>query len=69
MTGFLVNNVDEMTQSLHKVHTISPDVCRRVARRRFNVQRMVEEYFELYESCSKQRQRDSKQPRRERLYA
>lgn len=62
VTGFLVNDVEEMAEALHKVHTISRAACRRVAERRFNQQRMVQEYFELYESLAQQR-------RGERLYA
>jgi glycosyltransferase involved in cell wall biosynthesis len=59
VTGFLVNNVEEMAQAMQNVHTISRDVCRRVAVRRFNVERMVRDYFDLYQTCLSRRQRET----------
>ncbi|HZP06165.1 MAG TPA: glycosyltransferase [Terracidiphilus sp.] len=54
VTGFLVHNVQEMAEAICKVDTISRQACRRVAERRFNKQRMVGEYFALYEALTHQ---------------
>ena len=48
-TGFLVNSIEEMAHAIRRVHTISHPVCRREAERRFSVDRMVQDYFRLYE--------------------
>ena len=48
VTGFLVNDVDEMADAIGKVDRISPAVCHEAARRRFPKERMIERYFDLY---------------------
>jgi glycosyltransferase involved in cell wall biosynthesis len=48
VTGFLVESAEEMAAAIRKVHTISPQVCRATAERRFSRDRMVKEYFDLY---------------------
>jgi glycosyltransferase involved in cell wall biosynthesis len=49
VTGFLVRNVDEMADALTRVNTLSSNVCREVAKRRFSSDRMTQEYLEVYE--------------------
>ena len=48
VTGFLVNDVDEMVEAIGKVDAISPAACREAAERRFSKERMIERYFDLY---------------------
>jgi len=48
VTGFLVNDVDEMAEAIGKVDSISPAACLEAAQRRFSKQRMIERYFDLY---------------------
>jgi glycosyltransferase involved in cell wall biosynthesis len=48
-TGFLVNNVEEMTQALSRTQEIDPLCCRRVANERYSADRMAEQYLELYD--------------------
>lgn len=48
VTGFIVNDVDEMAAAIAAVDTLSPETCRAVARRRFSAERMVAGYFENY---------------------
>ena len=48
VTGFLVNDVDSMVEAIGKVHTISRAACHDAAKRRFSKQRMIEQYFKLY---------------------
>ncbi|HEX5236242.1 MAG TPA: glycosyltransferase [Silvibacterium sp.] len=50
ITGFLVENVKEMAEAIRQVHTISPENCRAAAKARFSKDRMVGQYFALYES-------------------
>jgi glycosyltransferase involved in cell wall biosynthesis len=50
VTGFLVNETEEMAEAIGACDTIDRDRCRAVARQRFSVERMVEQYFELYRS-------------------
>ncbi len=49
LTGFLVRNETEMTQAIEAAGEIDPAACRRAARERFSLERMVERYFEVYE--------------------
>ena len=50
VTGFLVDDVEEMAAAMQRVGDISPAACRRRAERRFARQRMASEYFDLYRS-------------------
>ena len=47
-TGFLVDNVEAMATAIEAAHAIDPEACRRVARERFSMERMVESYFAVY---------------------
>jgi glycosyltransferase involved in cell wall biosynthesis len=49
VTGFLVNSVNEMAAAIHRVHVIRPEACRAAVTGRFSKQRMVEQYFGLYQ--------------------
>jgi glycosyltransferase involved in cell wall biosynthesis len=49
LTGFLVHNVSEMAEAIHRVHEIDPAICRADAAQRFSLQRMLRDYFSLYE--------------------
>ena len=48
-TGFLVNNVEEMTKALSRTREIDPLCCRRIAEERYSAFRMAEEYLDLYQ--------------------
>ncbi len=48
VTGFLVDNVDEMARAIRRVDSLSPHACRRAAEQRFRSETMVEKYFSLY---------------------
>ena len=47
-TGFLVNTVDEMAEAMRHADRIDPENCRRAARERFSLDRMVAGYFDAY---------------------
>jgi glycosyltransferase involved in cell wall biosynthesis len=47
-TGFLVEDVDEMTAAVHRLPSIDPDACRADAVRRFSLDRMVDAYEALF---------------------
>ena len=49
VTGFLVDDVHEMTEAIHAAGGIDPRACRDAAVRRFSVERMREQYFSLYQ--------------------
>jgi glycosyltransferase involved in cell wall biosynthesis len=49
-TGFIVQDVDEMTDALRRIGEIDPEECRRVARERFSSDRMARDYMRLYEN-------------------
>jgi glycosyltransferase involved in cell wall biosynthesis len=59
VTGFLVNDVDEMAEAIGKVDAISPAVCHEAALRRFPKGRMIQRYFDLYRRLMEERQRYS----------
>ncbi len=48
-TGFIVKDVDEMTDALRRIGEIDPRECRRVATERFTSDRMTRDYMSLYE--------------------
>jgi glycosyltransferase involved in cell wall biosynthesis len=47
-TGFLVEDVDAMARAIQAAPSLSPAECRRVARERFSLARMIERYFDVY---------------------
>ncbi len=57
VTGFLVENVEEMAEAIGKVHTLSPAACREAAELRFSKQRMIGGYFDLYRKMAAKRER------------
>ncbi|HEV2577068.1 MAG TPA: glycosyltransferase [Acidobacteriaceae bacterium] len=48
VTGFLVDNVEEMANAIRRVDQIRPEDCRAAAETRFSRERMVNDYFNLY---------------------
>ncbi len=49
VTGFVVNNEDEMVETIKKLHIIDPLACRRDVETRFSAENMVKKYEEIYE--------------------
>lgn len=49
LTGFLVDNVEEMAEAMSKVVELDRTRCRKVAERRFSAARMVARYIDRYE--------------------
>jgi glycosyltransferase involved in cell wall biosynthesis len=53
VTGFLVRDAAEMADAIGAVDTLSREVCRETARRRFSAERMAAEYLARYESLAR----------------
>jgi glycosyltransferase involved in cell wall biosynthesis len=51
-TGFLVSDEDEMVAAIEAVDCLSPQACRAAARERFDVRRMIDRYFAVYEKIA-----------------
>ena len=51
--GFLVNKVDEAAEAVRKTESIDRMTCRNYVERSFTVERMVDEYIEVYERIVK----------------
>jgi glycosyltransferase involved in cell wall biosynthesis len=49
VTGFLVDNLDEMANAIQASAGLDSGKCRAVARERFSLERMAERYFERYQ--------------------
>lgn len=47
-TGYLVEDVPQMSDAIAACADIDPALCRRVARDRFSARRMIEQYFSVY---------------------
>lgn len=47
-TGFLVETVEAMAEAIRRVDEIAPETCRRAARERFPLERMIAGYVGLY---------------------
>ena len=46
--GFIVSNINEMTERLKDIKNISRKICRDTVAKRFSQKRMVKEYIEVY---------------------
>ena len=49
VSGFIVDNVNEMAEAVGKTETISAEKCRESVEGRFSVERMVDEYENVFE--------------------
>lgn len=58
-TGFVVRDEIEMADAIGRTGEIDGELCRRTARMRFSAQAMIEQYFALYESIVKHREREA----------
>lgn len=54
-TGFLVNDEKEMADAISNVGALDIDACLEAARNRFSVERMVQQYFDLYRTITTDR--------------
>ena len=54
-SGFLVNNVDEAIATVARIKEIDRAACRRHVERRFTVERMIDEYVNVYETILRER--------------
>ena len=52
INGFIVDNIDEMAEAVKKVGMISPAKCRDSVEKRFSVERMVNEYENLFKKIA-----------------
>jgi len=52
-TGFIVNNVNQMAKAVKKVDKINRTDCRDHVEKKFNVEKMVDEYIEVYKQILK----------------
>ncbi|MCJ7472094.1 MAG: glycosyltransferase family 4 protein, partial [Actinobacteria bacterium] len=55
ITGFLVNNLDDMAEAVVKTKQLDRFQCRKLIKERFSVDRMVKDYLRVYEKIIKQR--------------
>lgn len=55
VTGFLVDDVDEMAKAIKKVDTIDRAACRKHVEDNFSVEKMVDRYETLYTELAKNR--------------
>ena len=53
--GFLVSNVNEAVEAVARIKAIDRAACRRHVERRFTVERMIDEYINVYEMILKDR--------------
>ena len=52
VNGFIVDNIDEMAEAVKKIAIISPARCRDSVEKRFSVERMVNEYENLFKKVA-----------------
>jgi glycosyltransferase involved in cell wall biosynthesis len=56
VTGFLVDDIEEMAEAIDAADGLDRERCRSAARRRFSVERMTERYFALYHRLAARRE-------------
>lgn len=61
-TGFLVNSIDEAAAAVRKIDSISRKACRESAEARFSVDRMVDNYIQVYKTILEKCNRESERP-------
>jgi len=49
VTGFVVDDVEQMAEAIRRADTIDPAACRAAAQTRFSAARMADTYLERYE--------------------
>jgi glycosyltransferase involved in cell wall biosynthesis len=54
-SGFLVDNVDEAIEAVARIEEIDRKICRSLVERHFTVDRMINEYIQVYEMILKDR--------------
>jgi glycosyltransferase involved in cell wall biosynthesis len=59
VTGFLVNNEKEAVDAIGKVDGLDKEAIREVAMRRFQADRMADEYVKLYRQQLQRRDQDT----------
>jgi len=52
-TGFIVDDVPSMADAIRGIDQIDPQACRRAARERFPLERMISAYLSLYERVAR----------------
>jgi glycosyltransferase involved in cell wall biosynthesis len=52
-TGFLVEDVAKMAVAISRAGEISPEACREAARTRFSLERMIGQYFAVYQRLAR----------------
>jgi glycosyltransferase involved in cell wall biosynthesis len=52
VTGFLVNNIDEAVDAIGRIGEIDRAACRKAVSARFTLDRMADQYLELYRSLA-----------------
>jgi glycosyltransferase involved in cell wall biosynthesis len=50
-TGFIIDTEDEMADAISRARQINPMECRRAALERFSQEKMIQRYFELYQTA------------------
>jgi glycosyltransferase involved in cell wall biosynthesis/quercetin dioxygenase-like cupin family protein len=61
-TGLLVGGADEMAKSIPRMAEIDRGECRRWVEERFSVDRMVDDYVQIYEQILAERKREDHRP-------
>jgi glycosyltransferase involved in cell wall biosynthesis len=51
-TGYLVRDLEEMAAALRQAGALDPETCRRTARERFSLDRMIAGYFDAYQNLA-----------------
>jgi glycosyltransferase involved in cell wall biosynthesis len=62
VTGFLVNDLNEMVEAVLKTKQLDRFQCRKLTEERFSVDRMVQDYIEIYEKIIGQKSVMGKDP-------
>jgi glycosyltransferase involved in cell wall biosynthesis len=50
VTGFIVNNIEDMIQAVSQAHRIDPYACREHVINHFSVDLMIDRYLEVYQA-------------------
>jgi glycosyltransferase involved in cell wall biosynthesis len=62
ITGFLVHNLDEMAEAVVKAKQLDRLQCRKLIKKRFSADRMVQDYIGVYEKIIRQKKRENHRP-------
>lgn len=60
VTGFIVDDIEEAVEAVHKIPTLDRHACRAVFKQRFSARRMCDDYVNVYQRLLEEREEENR---------